>query len=91
MENIFVTITGQNQYLGLKPFKVGRVIKLVKDRDNEFDEDAIRAEVRETAEACIRYGCPWDYTLKDISTVKYTPTNLFRWHQIVQETLDEYY
>ena len=45
MENIFVTITGQNQYLGLKPFKVGRVIKLVKDRDNEFDEDAIRAEL----------------------------------------------
>ena len=45
MENIFVTITGQNQYLGLKPFKIGRVIKLVKDRDNEFDEDAIRAEL----------------------------------------------
>ncbi len=56
-----------------------------------LDEDAIRAEVRETAEVCIRYGCPWDYTLKDISTVKYTPTNLFRWHKIVQETLDEYY
>lgn len=45
MENIFITITGQNQYLGLKPFKVGRVVKLVKERDNEFDEDAIRAEL----------------------------------------------
>ena len=45
MENIFITLTGQNQYLGLKPFKVGRVVKLVKERDNEFDEDAIRAEL----------------------------------------------
>ena len=45
MENIFVTITGQNAFLGLKPFKVGRVIKLVKDRDNDCDEDAIRAEL----------------------------------------------
>ena len=45
MENIFVTITGQSAFLGLKPFKVGRVVKLVKERDNEFDEDAIRAEL----------------------------------------------
>lgn len=45
MENIFVTITGQNSYLGLKPYKVGRVVKLVKDKDNEHDEDAIRVEL----------------------------------------------
>ena len=29
----------------MKPFKVGRVVKLVKERDNEFDEDAIRVEL----------------------------------------------
>lgn len=45
MENIFVTITGQSAFLGLKPFKVGRVVKLVKEKDNEIDEDAIRAEL----------------------------------------------
>ncbi len=45
MENIFITITGHNSYLGLKPFKVGRVVKLVKDKDNEHDEDAIRVEL----------------------------------------------
>ena len=45
MENIFITITGQNSYLGLKPYKVGRVVKLVKDKDNEHDEDAIRVEL----------------------------------------------
>jgi len=56
-----------------------------------LDEDAIRKEVRETAEACIRYGCPWDYTLKDISTASYKIENLTRWNEVVQETLDEYY
>ena len=45
MENIFVTITGHQSYLGLKPYKVGRVVKLVKDKDNEHDEDAIRVEL----------------------------------------------
>ena len=53
--------------------------------------EAIRKEVRETAEACIRNGCPWDYTLKDISTVNYRIQNLTRWNEIVQKTLDEYY
>ena len=45
MESTFITITGQHSYLGLKPFKVGRVVKLVKDKDNEHDEDAIRVEL----------------------------------------------
>lgn len=45
MENIFITITGHNNYLGLKPYKVGRVVKLVKDKENEQDEDAIRVEL----------------------------------------------
>lgn len=56
-----------------------------------LDEDAIRREVRETAQACLKHGCPWDYTLKDISTVNYKISNLTRWNEIVQETLDEFY
>ncbi len=56
-----------------------------------LNEAAIRTEVRETAEACLKYGCPWDYTLKDISTVGYRPNNLTQWNEIVQRTLDEYY
>ncbi len=44
-ENIFVTITGMNRYLGLKPFKVGRIVKLCKEQNNEFDETAIRVEL----------------------------------------------
>lgn len=56
-----------------------------------LNEDAVRADIRETAEACIRYGCPCDIVLKDISTVGYKIGNLVRWAQIAEETLDEYY
>ena len=45
MENIFITITGQNHYLGLKPYKVGRIVKIIKDIDNQYDEEAIRVEL----------------------------------------------
>ena len=45
MKNVFITITGQDHYLGLKPYKVGRIVKIVKDAENEYDEDAIRVEL----------------------------------------------
>ncbi len=44
METMFVTITGTNHYYGLKPFKVGTIVKLVKDKINPYDSEAI--EVR---------------------------------------------
>ena len=45
MQSMFITITGQNNYLGMKPFKVGRIVKIVKEPDNQYDEDAIRVEL----------------------------------------------
>lgn len=44
-KNNFVTITGMNYYYGMKPFEVGRIIRLVKEPDNEYDSEAIRAEL----------------------------------------------
>ncbi|RYM05795.1 hypothetical protein EWH99_05120 [Sporolactobacillus sp. THM7-7] len=44
-ENCFVTITGLNHYYGTKPFKIGQIIRLVKEPDNEYDSEAIRAEL----------------------------------------------
>lgn len=38
----YITITGINYYYGRKPFEVGRVVKLEKEPDNEYDSDAIR-------------------------------------------------
>ncbi|MBQ8504204.1 MAG: HIRAN domain-containing protein [Clostridia bacterium] len=45
MENLFITVTGVNNYLGMKPFKIGRILKLIKDIDNQYDKDAIRVEL----------------------------------------------
>lgn len=39
----FVTITGISHYYGKKPFEIGRVIKLIKEPDNEYDPEAISA------------------------------------------------
>lgn len=44
MENTyFVTVTGLNHYYGKKPFEIGRIIKLIKEPDNEYDGEAIAA------------------------------------------------
>lgn len=55
------------------------------------DEDAVRKETRETVEACLKYGCPYELVLKDISTVGGKPENLILWNKLVQEIIDEYY
>lgn len=39
----FITITGINHYYGRKPFEIGRVFKLIKEPDNEYDKEAIVA------------------------------------------------
>lgn len=41
MENIFITITGINHYYGKKPFEIGRTVKLIKEPDNPYDNEAI--------------------------------------------------
>lgn len=55
------------------------------------DPAEIREEIEETVKLCIKYGCPCDITLKDISTVSNRPENLILWAQTVSDVLDEYY
>ncbi len=56
-----------------------------------LDEEVIRSETQRTVEACIRYRCPFEFVLKDISSVSHKPENLFRWVQIVESTIDRYF
>lgn len=56
-----------------------------------LDPAAIRKEISDTIKVCLEYKCPYEFVLKDISTVGYNPKNLITWNQIVQETIDEYY
>ncbi len=44
-KNIFVTITGFKHYYGLRPFRIGQLIRCTKEPDNPFDSDAIRASL----------------------------------------------
>ncbi|MDR3121412.1 MAG: hypothetical protein LBU58_08795 [Clostridiales bacterium] len=55
------------------------------------DADVIRAETAKTAEICLKYGCPYELVLKDISTVSYRLENLVIWERTVRETLDRFY
>ena len=55
------------------------------------DPDLIRRETEETVKACIKYGCPYDIVLKDISNVSHRPQNLIVWAQTVSDVLDAYY
>lgn len=55
------------------------------------DPDVIRRETEETVRACLRYGCPCEFVLKDISTVSNRPENLIIWAQTVSDVLDQYY
>ena len=48
-------------------------------------------ETEETVRLCLKYRCPCDITLKDISTVSYRPENLIIWAETASSVLDQYY
>ena len=41
----FITSTGLKFHVGSNPFEVGQKVKLVKEPDNEYDSEAIKAEL----------------------------------------------
>ena len=57
----------------------------------DFDEAAVRQEIEQMVTLCLRYGCPCELVLKDISTVAYRPQNLIEWNRVAQEVIDQYY
>jgi hypothetical protein len=52
---------------------------------------AIQDEIRETIEVCRETGTPFEYILKDISTVNYKVSNLTEWEKLVTGVIDRYY
>ena len=55
------------------------------------DPEVIRKETEKTIKICVKYCCPYELVLKDISTVSYKPENLVVWAKTVMDTLDDYY
>ncbi len=47
MDKKFITIVGANHYHGTEVVKVGQILKLRKDYDNEHDEEAIEVTMSE--------------------------------------------
>jgi len=52
---------------------------------DRLDIEMVRKDLEKTRESCEKYGCPLEFILKDISTVRYHPENLFRWAEIAME------
>lgn len=52
---------------------------------DNMDEDAIRNELIEIAAVSRKYNNNCEFILKDVSTIRYKPQNLFRWAQIAME------
>jgi hypothetical protein len=52
---------------------------------DQFDAEAVREDLTATRVACAEYGCPLEFILKDISTVRYGPQRLFEWASIAMQ------
>ena len=47
----YITLVGFKNLAGSKVFKIGTIMKLVKEPDNDFDTEAIYAEIRHVGKA----------------------------------------
>jgi hypothetical protein len=56
-----------------------------------FDKETVAKEIEETVKAAIENKCPYEFVLKDISTVNNNPQNLVDWTNTVTGVVDRYY
>ena len=54
-----------------------------------WDPDAVARDLRATRDACARHGCPLEFILKDLSTVRYQPQRLWEWARIARQVAEE--
>jgi hypothetical protein len=50
-----------------------------------FDPEAVRTDLTATRDICVKYNCPLEMILKDISTVRYEPKRLFQWADVAMQ------
>ena len=46
MKEHYITITGMNHYYDMKPFKIGKRLKCIKEPDNDYDDEAIKVVLK---------------------------------------------
>ena len=49
---------------------------------DSWNPGAVQKDLRDTRDRCARHGCPLEFMLKDISTVRYKPQKLWEWADI---------
>jgi hypothetical protein len=54
---------------------------------DQFHPDQVRADLMATRKVCDKHGCPLEYILKDISTVRYEPQRLTEWARIAMDVV----
>ena len=54
-----------------------------------WEPDAVEKDLRDTLERCARHGCPVEFILKDISTVRYQPQRLWEWADIAMRLVQQ--
>ena len=52
-----------------------------------WEPDAVESDLRETLDQCTGHGCPVEFILKDISTVRYQPQRLWEWADIAMKVV----
>ena len=52
-----------------------------------WQPDAVEADLRDTLERCKPHGCPVEFILKDISTVRYEPERLWEWVDVAMRVV----
>ena len=60
-KELYFTVNSVNHYHGIKPFKIGSIIKLVKEPENDYDLEAIKVE--------LRYAGKSGYVANSVNTV----------------------
>ena len=43
---MYITLVSMRHFFGVKPFKKDGILKLIKEKDNNYDDEAIKVEMR---------------------------------------------
>ena len=58
---------------------------------SSFNPAPVESEIAAYCEACLRYGTPLEFVLKDISTINNQPEILTQWAATVNDVIDRYF
>ncbi len=48
---MYITLVSMRYFFGAKPFKKDGILKLIKEKDNSYDDEAIKVEMRHAGQA----------------------------------------